>query len=312
MNITVIGHLCFDMVHHPNGAAAKGRNPGGIVYTIATLAALCPPSDTIIPVVGVSQSDRDTFLTWLKQFPQVKTDGVFTIDGPTNEVHLYYGETGNARIECSKDISPPIPFPAIRPFLNTDGILVNMISGFDITLETFDRIRMEIRDKGTPIHFDFHSLTLGIDQEYRRFRRPLSDWRRWSFMLDSIQLSEDEAAGLTTEQYGEHDLINQMMPLMVKNLLITRGNRGATLIVQEHKKLTHVDIPGLPLTQTPDPTGCGDVFGAAFFLKYLQSHSSREAADMANKVAAYHTTYAGTAGLAGAPGFLQTHNTASV
>ncbi|MEX2115744.1 MAG: carbohydrate kinase family protein [Bacteroidota bacterium] len=305
MNITVIGHLCFDTVHHPNGSAAEGRNPGGIVYTIAALAAMSSPKDTIVPVVGVSQSDHETFLAWLKQFPQVKTDGIFILEGPTNEVHLFYGETGNSRIECSEHISPPIPFSTLRPFLDTNGILLNMISGFDITLETLDRIRMDIRDKGTPIHFDFHSLTLGIDQEHRRFRRPLSDWRRWSFMIDSIQLSEDEAAGLTTERYGESDLINQMMSLMVKNLLITRGNRGATLICQEHKKLSRVDIPGMPLTPAPDPTGCGDVFGAAFFLKYLETGSSRQAADIANKVAAYHTTYAGTGGLAAALRFLQ-------
>lgn len=310
MKITVIGHLCFDTVHHPNGSAAEGRNPGGIVYTIATLAALCTPNDTITPVVGVSESDYDFFLTWLKKFPQVKTDGVFKLAGPTNEVHLFYGETGNSRIECSRHISPPIPFSNIRPYLGADGILVNMISGFDVTLETLDRIRMETRDKGTAIYFDFHSLTLGIDQEYRRFRRPISDWRRWCFMLDSVQLSEDEAAGLTTERYNEADLVNQMMPLMVKNLMITRGNRGVTLISQEHKKLTRTDIPGMPLTSTPDPTGCGDVFGAVFFLKYLETHSSRQAAEIANMVAAYHTTYAGTDGLAAAPGFLQQHTPA--
>jgi sugar/nucleoside kinase (ribokinase family) len=68
----------------------------------------------------------------------------------------------------------------------------------------------------------------------------------------------------------------------------------------------------MPLTSTPDPTGCGDVFGAAFFLKYLESGSSQKAAEFANKVAAYHTTYAGTDGLATAPGFLQTQTTASV
>ena len=90
-----------------------------------------------------------------------------------------------------------------------------MISGFDITLETLDLIRMEVRDQGTPIHFDFHSLTLGIDADDKRFRRPLPDWRRWCFMLHSIQLSEQEALGLTTERYNEEDLVNQLMPLMV-------------------------------------------------------------------------------------------------
>lgn len=305
MTITVIGHVCFDTIHLPHGKPeGSERRLGGIVYTLATLASLCTAKDRIIPVFGVSSSDHDVLLSFLKGYPQISTDGIFTFEGPTNDVHLFYGETGNSRIECSKHISPPIPFAAIRPFLDTDGVLVNMISGFDITLETFDRIRMEVRDKKIPVYFDFHALTLGIDQEFRRFRRPLTDWRRWCFMVDTVQVSEDEAAGLTTERYDEGDLIDQMMPLMVSNLLITRGNRGAMLVSQKNKKLSRHDIPGMPLTDTPDPTGCGDVFGAAYFLKYLETGSSKQAAELANKVAAYHTTYPGTGGLANAPGFL--------
>ena len=299
MNITVVGHLCFDSIHLPRetGGPAPERKLGGIVYTIAALAALTSDRDTIVPVVGVGESDRDEFLTWLSTFPQVKQHGVFTVQSPTNEVHLFYEETGNARTECSKHISKPIAFESVKPFLDADGILINMISGFDITLETLDRIRMETRDKGTPIHFDFHSLTLGIDDQFRRFRRPLPDWRRWCFMLDTIQLSEEEAARVTTERYQEKDLVNQLMSLMVHNLLITRGENGATLVRQEHKKLTRHDFPGIALSDSPDPTGCGDVFGGAYFATYLETGSSAKAAETANKVAAFHTTFSGTSKL---------------
>ena len=167
-----------------------------------------------------------------------------------------------------------------------------MISGSDITLETLGYIRMEIREKGIPIHFDFHSLTLGTDQEFKRFRRPITDWRRWCFMLNSIQMNEDEALGLSAERYDEKTLTNHLMPLMVETLLITRSERGVTAIVQDiHKKLTYKDIPGVSFSNTIDTTGCGDVFGAAFLFQYLKSKDSFIAAEFANKTAALNATF---------------------
>jgi sugar/nucleoside kinase (ribokinase family) len=151
---------------------------------------------------------------------------------------------------------------------------------------------MEIRERSIPIHFDFHSLTLGIDQEFKRFRRPLTDWRRWCFMLNSIQMSEEEALGLSAERYDETTLTNHLMTLMVETLVITRSERGATVIVQDiHKKLTHKDFAGLSFGITNDATGCGDVFGAAFLYQYLKSKDSFSAAEFANKTAALNATF---------------------
>ncbi len=296
MKITVIGHLCLDTIHLPTHEPPR-RSYGGIAFTLATLASLMGPDDTVTPVLGVGRNEHAEFLEWLQQFPQIKTEAIFTLPGPTNEVHLFYEGTGGSRTECSNHISPPIPFEAIKPHLSCDGILVNMISGFDITLETLDKVRMEIREKGIPIHFDFHSLTLGVDKEFKRFRRPLSDWRRWCFMLHSVQLSELEAQGLTAERYNEEHLINQMMPLMVSALIITRGEKGATLVRQEHKKLLRHEEPGIPLPAAIDPTGCGDVFGAAFFLQWLRTKNLVGAVQFANRVASAKTAFSGPEGL---------------
>ena len=106
-------------------------------------------------------------------------------------------------------------------------------------MKHWDIFGWKFASEDIPIHFDFHSLTLGTDQEFKRFRRPLTDWRRWCFMLNSIQMSEEEALGLSAERYDEKTLINHLMPLMVETLLITRSERGVTVIVQDiHKKLT--------------------------------------------------------------------------
>ncbi len=290
MDITVVGHLCKDTIIPPGSDKPAATQFGGIMYAIAALSGLTGDDDMIHPVFGVGEADHDDLMAALAQFRSVSTKGIFTFPGRTNEVTLFHEEAAAPRTECSEHIAEPIRFDRIKPYLGTDGVLVNMVSGSDIALETLDGIRMAVRDARTPIHFDFHSLTLGIQKKGKRFRRPLTDWRRWAFMLQSVQLSEEEAKGLSSERYDETTLINQLMPLMVHTLLITRGDRGATVIVQnEHKHLTRTDIPGLPVAAA-DTTGCGDVFGATWLHTFISTQDPVAAAQRANEVAAFHAS----------------------
>jgi sugar/nucleoside kinase (ribokinase family) len=292
MTITIIGHLCKDIVHLYGETDTQEESFGGIMFTLLTLANLMSDRDILQPVFGVGQSDYESLMEHLKEYKNIDTSGIFKFKGQTNQVHLFYQKDAQTRIECSKNISAPIPFNRIKPYLDGDGVLINMISGADITLETLDYIRMEVREREVPIHFDFHSLTLGIDQEFKRFRRPLTDWRRWCFMLNSIQMSEEEALGLSAEHYDEQTLINHLMPLMVSSLIVTRSENGASIIVQDiHKKLTRKDIEGISFGKAIDTTGCGDVFGAAFFYQYLKAKDSFLAAEFANKTAALNATF---------------------
>lgn len=299
MQITVVGHLCFDAIHRKDarGEDQSHESVGGIYFTVATLSQLMSGTDSVVPVFGVGAKEYPMVLEQFSRMPHVSTDGLFSYDGPSNRVHLFYNGQ-QSRTECSKHIAPPIPFDRIRPHLaNADGVLINMISGFDITLETLDQIRMETRRRSTPLHFDFHSLTLGIDGNATRFRRPVADWRRWCFMLHSVQMSNEEAAGLTAEAYDERALIHQIMTLMVSSVVITRGERGAILARLAGKKVAIDTIPGIPAPPPADPTGCGDVFGAAFFHRSLSSHDPLEAATFANSIAALNATFPGSEGL---------------
>jgi hypothetical protein len=297
--VTVIGHLAHDVYHLiDEGKESVVESLGGIFYSIAALSFSLDPEDKIFPVFGIHEDEYDKIMEHLQRFGNVDPKGIYKTREKTNEVHFFSAPSGG-RTECSKNIASPIPYVKVKPFLDVNGILINMASGFDILLETLDNIRMNVRDDGIPIHFDFHSLTLGIDDEQARFRRPLSDWRRWCFMLHSIQLSEPEAAGLTTEHYDETTLINQLMPLMVSGLVITRGEGGASLIRQEHKKLFRHDIPGIRVPAVVDTVGCGDVFGAAFFAEFLKSKDLVKAAEAGNQAASFKSTFRGPDGLEG-------------
>lgn len=283
MNILVVGHCCLDVVHTPGGAEIPGF--GGIVYAVAALGALMEKKETVTPVFGVNRRERDGILQLLGEYTAVDTSGIFTVDEPANQVHLFTGN-GEGRTECSQHIAAPIPFDRIRPHLDTDGVLVNMISGNDLTIDTLDQIRMSIRGKGIPLHFDYHSLTMGVSGEGKRFRRPLDTWRRWAFMCDTVQLNEDEIAGLTVERHSEDQAVGHLLTLGTRGVIITRGERGATLYTSIRKSISRHDVPGRPAPGPADSIGCGDVFGAAFLLQALRSADLSAAAAFANDVAA--------------------------
>ena len=291
MKITVIGHLCLDVIHHADGT--ETQSPGGIYFSVAALAHLLTPPDTVVPVFGVGKNDYESITGLLGRYPSVDTSGIFRMNAPTNQVHLEYRDSKN-RVECSRNIAEPIPFKKIKPHLDADVVLVNMISGFDVTLETLDEIRMEVRDAKTPVYMDVHSLTLGVNEDDTRFLRPLDAWRRWLFMLHGAQMNEDEAAILSDTRYGENDLAKQILALNTTTFIITRGEAGCTAFVDSHKHIQRHDFAGIPARGTVDPTGCGDVFAAAYCAHYGKTRDILRSVEFANTVAARKASLTGS------------------
>src|SRR5512140_3553434 len=183
MKFLLLGHFCFD-VSHPHHGAEQVRY-GGIYHALATMASIMEKGDTAIPVFGLGKGEYDQVIDNLSRLPNVSTEGIFKLQGPANRVH-FYASPDHPPVECSIDIAPPIPYEKIRRYLSVNGVLINMASGMDVTLETLDHIRMAIRDHKISLHFDYHNLTLGIGEEHQRYRRPVEDWRRWAFMTDTV------------------------------------------------------------------------------------------------------------------------------
>ena len=298
MRFLVIGHFAFDVFHSQDGSEVE--TSGGILHAVRTMAMLAGKGDVVIPVFGVQRGERTPLISQLERLPGIDTSGIFEFEQPTNRVH-YFLSKGGSRVACSKDISPPIPFDRIKRYLDVDGILVNMVSGSDIALETLDQIRMAVRSGGVPIHFDYHNLTLGINAMHERFRRPAPEWRRWAFMIDTLQLNEEEIAGLPVERMPEERTVGHLLTLSVKAVLVTRGHRGVTLYQNEHKHVLRSEIGAASGDGSAERIGSGDVFGAAFVYHYVRSSNVRVSAETANSIAGSHRQmhaehYAGASG----------------
>lgn len=295
MKIAVVGHLCCDLIKQPDGNESKSY--GGIFYSVGATANLLGPSDLVQPVFGVGKSDYDDVIALLEKFGNVDTSTVYRMNGPTNQVTLTYETPGN-RVECSRHISEPIPLKKIQSTLSADMILINMISGFDISLETLDEIRMEIREDRIPVYLDIHCLVCGLNPDFTRYYRPLDAWRRWLFMLHGVQMNEKEAGSVTDEIADEVVLARQILALNTKVLNITRGSRGSTVFVDEHKQVKRYDVPAIDPEKAVDTTGCGDVYAAAYCVGYLRSKDIRQAAQFASEAASYNARFPGANGIA--------------
>jgi len=79
---------------------------------------------------------------------------------------------------------------------------------------------------------------------------------------------------------------------MARLAVVTRGSIGCVVYTEG----TSCTLAAYPTTEV-EPTGAGDVFAAAFFLKYAVTKDPCQAADWANCVASFSVEGAGTSGI---------------
>ncbi len=109
----------------------------------------------------------------------------------------------------------------------------------------------------------------------------------------AVVLQQADAAVLSIEDLGGDEGRIPDFASACRILVVTRGAEGATLYWQG--EVIPVEAPSVP---EMDPTGAGDIFAAAFFIRLYQTRDPVEAAHFATQLAADSVT---RLGLAGAP-----------
>lgn len=115
-----------------------------------------------------------------------------------------------------------------------------------------------------------------------------TDWEEDVFVLsraDAAVLSLDDVSG----EMARIERLAAICPVLV----VTDGETGATLYTTGEE----IQIPTPTIDEVVDPTGAGDVFAAAFFVRLQQSGSALEAARFASTLAADSTRRIGLAGV---------------
>jgi hypothetical protein len=294
--IGIIGQPCIDEIISPTGEMTS-QALGGILYSYAAFERAARESTAnveFLPLTWFSNSDHEIilpFFSLLRHFKDLSK--LFPTDSLTNRVTLVYSDEANRTEHC------PIILPPMTPeelswvdLASLDGLFINMISGFDISLDTLKWIRTQTN---AYIHLDIHALILGELSDNLNIPRKIEEvkhWREWVTNVDSVQMNEIECDWLGAPKItSEKELLSEIKKLAEKQgspktAIITRAERGATSFDFVHEKIWNKD----PVQrEIKNPTGSGDVFGALYCLTKTLSTSEQEALWHAETWAGWNT-----------------------
>jgi hypothetical protein len=303
MNYLIIGEPCVDVIHKANGE--KIHSYGGILYSLISMAVLSGSSDSIIPVMNLGEDEFENITGIFRKYPKIKTHGINKVKHPTRKVNLYYNlynTDKKARIEKSTEPTYTLDYRQIEGlFSSADAILINMISGVDITLETLKNVRKNFRGY---MHIDIHNIVMSTKEDGSRYHVPVDNWYEWCTNTDTVQMNEFEIASLSRDKMSEYKIAEEILYSRnydVKGLIVTRGKIGVTGFLKKMKSfgnekfndLDHVEIASIENSHFVDSTGCGDVFASAFTIDYSVNKDFKKSIHYANRMASFNSSLEG-------------------
>jgi hypothetical protein len=289
------------------GSARKPlKQFGGILYSVISLAVISETSAEVFPVMNLGEDEYENVISFLSNFKNINTDLINRLQHKTRVVSLYYntekqsvqnipGAKTYDREESSTEPTLPVEFEQVKDFLRRlDGILINMVSGVDLTLDTLKKIRHNFSGY---IHMDLHNLVMQTFPDGKRVQMPLADWQQWCSCADTLQMNESEISVLTGANVTEYETTEKILSSgKVKSLVVTRGMQGVSLYeMKSGSGLSRTDIPAVTGAEFIDSTGCGDVFASGFFYQSAINNlrGFNRAAHFASQMAGLNTSLNG-------------------
>jgi hypothetical protein len=308
----VIGTFVWDVIHGRDPASAGVEEWGGISYALSGIDAALPDDWELVPVIKVGADLAARAGDFLRSLRRLAPDAALVeVPYPNNRVELrYYSE--ERRSEVLSGGVPGWSWVALAPLLDgLDALYVNLISGYELDLETARQIRQNFAG---PIYCDVHSLLLATQPGGLRTPQPLPNVAEWCRCFDVLQVNEDEMALMAPDPLA---LAATAMANGVWCLNVTLGRKGAAYFAQPgFERLSDAPargaavrglagpvrtalVPGVPAREgAGDPTGCGDVWGGTYFSRLVAGDTLTAAMQAANRAAARNVEHRGATALA--------------
>ena len=311
MRVGLIGTFVWDVIHGRDIRQSAIQEWGGVTYTLAGLDAALPDDWQIVPLIKVGSDLAERAREYCRTLRHMAPDApLVEVPYPNNRVEIRY-VTEARRTERLTGGVPPWTWAGLQPLLHgLDALYINLLSGWEIDLETAQLIRQHFRG---PIYCDLHSLVLAIQPDGLRTPRPLPNVREWCACFDLVQVNEDEMALMAPDPLA---LAATALDAGARCLVVTLGARGAVYFAApDFERLSDLRTPRplgatagplrTALIPTPmsspaggDPTGCGDVWGATYFSRLLAGDKLGDAIVAAHRAAGRNLEHRGATGLA--------------
>jgi hypothetical protein len=306
--VGIVGSLVWDLIYGRDPVAPPVEEWGGIAYALASLDASVAPGWEVVPLIKVGSDlagKAQEFLGGLEHLaPGARC---VEVPVPNNRVVLHYHST-ERRTERMSGGVPGWTWAELGPMVHDlDALYLNFISGFELALGTAQALRQGFTG---PIYADLHSLLLGMQHDGVRTPRALPDATAWMGCFDVVQLNEDEMRQLSPDPLT---LAADAMGAGVSLLVVTLGAKGAAYVADTGfdgfaagRRRTAAASAPLPLrtalvpapgVESLDPTGCGDVFGAAAAARLFAGDAIDDALRHATTLASRNAAFRGAGGL---------------
>jgi len=310
--IGVVGTFVWDVIYGRDPRDTPVEEWGGITYALEALDAALPEDWEWVPLIRVGEDLAPKARELLRSYRRIAPDAaVIEVPYPNNRVELRY-ISEERRSEVLTGGIPAWSWLGLKPLLrNLDALYVNLISGFELELETAQLLRQHYRG---PIYCDLHSLVLAVQPNGLRTLQPLPNVGAWCRCFDLIQVNEDEMRMMAPDPLA---LAATALAQGVRCLTVTLGKRGVAYFADASfdrlgtpSTAHHLGaatgpirtelVPPVP-TRTHsggDPTGCGDVWGATYFSRLVAGDKFTDAMRAAQRAAARNVEHRGATGLA--------------
>jgi pfkB family carbohydrate kinase len=287
----VIGSMVWDTIYGRDPAQAAVEEWGGISYSLAALDATLGDDWQIVPLIKVGRDLAARAAAFLGTLQHVAPGARFAeVPAPNNRVTLRYYQR-ERRCEQMAGGVPPWTWAELGPQVrDLDAVYVNFISGYELSLETAQLMR-----RGFPrfLYADLHSLFLGKEPDGTRVPQPLPDAPAWFGCFDMLQLNEDELEQLDADPFV---VAAGALARGCRTLVVTLGARGAAYFTGSPVRTARIPAEEAPVADG-DPTGCGDVFGAAVVASVLAGADLEDALRLGNRLGARNVSHRGATGL---------------
>ena len=276
MKLLLIGQSVEDHIFYKDVQEVK---PGGIYYSVNALQNIKDSGDEIFLCTAYRKGDP----LFSDLYNMVNTSLLnYTDVIPGVRLNIY---DDRERDEIYKNITGRLDVKA-SAFNLFDGILINMVTGFDISLEQLEDIR---NNYDGPVYFDVHTFSRGLNENMEREFRLIPGFDKWLQNIDILQVNTRELFTIADSDNKE-EIIRYVLGTNVKYLLETRGSRGAVCYSITDGKIIVKEMRALK-TDVKNQVGLGDVFGAVFFYTYIKNRSVDSALKDAVAASGYAASY---------------------
>jgi len=273
MKILLVGNSIIDHLEETDGYKIK---PGGIYYSALGAYSVIKENDTLYLLTGWND---DSITLFNPVYSKINMDYSCKIDSMPEVILKTSGE--GEREETYLNLSAQLSIEQIKEWNQFDGILINMITGFDITIEQIQFIRKQFKGK---IYFDIHTLSRGVDNNLKREFRPVPDVDRWLANIDILQTNENELRTIT-DASDVSEAAEEILRRGPDILIITKGAKGAAVYFKVKERINCFNVDAEKV-KTVNKIGCGDIFGAVFFYTYIKDKDVINSLKTANNAGA--------------------------